>query len=88
MNNTLIANMTIAALPLIFVITLHEAAHAWVARYFGDAAAVRLGRVTLNPLPHIDPIGALLLPAGLFFLSSGMFAFGYFCLFLLQPFLL
>ncbi|MDR1350035.1 MAG: site-2 protease family protein [Zoogloeaceae bacterium] len=77
MNASLIANLTIAALPLIFAITLHEAAHAYVARYFGDDTAARLGRITLNPLSHIDPFGTLLLPAGLFLLSGGQFAFGY-----------
>ncbi|MDR0737245.1 MAG: site-2 protease family protein [Zoogloeaceae bacterium] len=77
MENSLIANMIIAALPLVFAITLHEAAHAYVARHFGDDTAARLGRITLNPLPHIDPIGTVLLPAGLFLLSHGAFAFGY-----------
>ncbi|MDR3158790.1 MAG: site-2 protease family protein [Zoogloeaceae bacterium] len=77
MDNSLLANMAIAVLPLIFAITLHEAAHAYVARYFGDDTAARQGRITLNPLPHVDPIGTLLLPAGLFLLSGGMFAFGY-----------
>ncbi|MDR2365686.1 MAG: site-2 protease family protein [Zoogloeaceae bacterium] len=77
MNNALIADLIIAALPLIFAVTLHEAAHAYVARYFGDDTAARLGRITLNPLPHIDPIGTLLLPVGLFLLSGGAFAFGY-----------
>jgi Zn-dependent protease len=77
MDNYLIASLTIAALPLIFAITLHEAAHAYVARYFGDDTAARQGRITLNPLPHIDPVGTLLLPAGLFLLSGGAFAFGY-----------
>jgi Zn-dependent protease len=77
MNSHLIANLIIAALPLVFAITLHEAAHAYVARHFGDDTAARLGRITLNPLPHIDLVGTVLLPAGLFLLSGGAFAFGY-----------
>jgi Zn-dependent protease len=75
--NDMIAMLAIAALPIIFAITVHEAAHAWVARYFGDPTAAQAGRITLNPLTHIDPIGTLLLPALLFFLSGGKFAFGY-----------
>jgi Zn-dependent protease len=77
MDSSLIASIIIAAFPLVFAITLHEAAHAYAARYFGDDTAARLGRITLNPLSHIDPIGTVLLPAGLFLLSGGAFAFGY-----------
>ena len=50
------------AIPLIFAITLHEAAHAFAARYFGDSTAYMLGRMTLNPLKHIDPIWTILVP--------------------------
>ena len=49
-------------LPLIFAVTVHEAAHGWVADRLGDPTARQLGRITLNPLPHIDPIGTLLVP--------------------------
>jgi Zn-dependent protease len=60
--NQLIQTVSIAALPVLFAITLHEAAHGYVARYFGDMTAYAAGRITLNPLRHIDPIGTVLLP--------------------------
>ena len=56
MDPSLIQKITIFAIPLIFAITLHEAAHAFAARYFGDGTAYMLGRMTLNPLKHIDPV--------------------------------
>lgn len=59
---TLFQTLAIYALPVIFAITLHEAAHGYVARYFGDPTAWRLGRVSLNPLRHIDPVGTILVP--------------------------
>jgi Zn-dependent protease len=58
----IIQNMAIFALPVIFAITLHEAAHAYAARQFGDSTAYMLGRMTLNPIKHIDPIGTILVP--------------------------
>ena len=58
----IIQKIAIYALPVIFAITLHEAAHGYVAKYFGDGTAYMLGRVTLNPLKHIDPIGTILVP--------------------------
>ncbi|MGO8754800.1 MAG: site-2 protease family protein [Gallionellaceae bacterium] len=58
----LIQTIAIAAIPIIFAITLHEAAHGYVARYFGDMTADRAGRISLNPLRHIDPVGTILLP--------------------------
>lgn len=63
MELTAIQKIAVFALPILFAITVHEAAHGYVARYFGDSTAERLGRITLNPLKHIDPIGTLLLPA-------------------------
>jgi Zn-dependent protease len=54
--------IAIAAIPILFAITLHEAAHGYVARHFGDMTAARAGRISLNPLHHIDPIGTILLP--------------------------
>src|SRR6478752_203502 len=63
-------------LPVLLAITLHEAAHGFVARRLGDDTAYRLGRVTLNPLKHIDPFGTILLPAILLLLRSP-FLFGY-----------
>ncbi len=58
----LIQTIAIYALPVLFAITVHEAAHGYAARYFGDNTAWALGRVTLNPLKHIDPFGTILLP--------------------------
>ncbi len=73
----LIQKILIYALPVIFAITVHEAAHGYVARYLGDDTAYKLGRVTLNPIPHIDPIGTIVIPLVLLFVSSGAFTFGY-----------
>jgi len=58
----LIQTVAIAALPIVFAITLHEAAHGYVARYFGDMTAYQQGRISLNPLRHIDMVGTILLP--------------------------
>lgn len=55
--------LSIAALPLLFAITLHEVAHGWMAKQFGDRTAEMLGRLTVNPLKHIDPVGTILVPA-------------------------
>lgn len=76
----IIQTITIFALPVIFAITLHEAAHAYVAKYFGDLTAYSQGRVTLNPLVHIDPVGTILIPAvlAIIYVSTGSgFLFGY-----------
>ena len=73
----LIQTVLVYALPVLFAITLHEAAHGYVARHFGDNTAWMLGRVTLNPLKHIDPIGTILMPLMLYFATSGAFLFGY-----------
>jgi len=67
--------IAIAILPLIFAITVHEVAHGWVAKHLGDPTAQRLGRLTLNPVRHIDPVGTLLVP-GLLLLIGG-FIFGW-----------
>lgn len=63
MELTLIQKIAIYALPVIFAITVHEAAHGYVARFFGDLTAHQAGRITLNPINHIDPIGTILVPA-------------------------
>lgn len=73
----LIQTIAIYALPVIFAITVHEAAHGYAARYFGDNTAWMLGRVTLNPTKHIDPIGTIVMPLVLYFATSGAFVFGY-----------
>ncbi len=67
--------VAVAILPLLFAITVHEVAHGWMAKQFGDPTAQRLGRLTLNPLKHIDPIGTVLVP-GLLLLLGG-FIFGW-----------
>jgi len=76
-TSQLIQTVLVNALPLLFAITVHEAAHGYAARRFGDDTAWRMGRLTLNPLRHIDPVGTVLMPALMFFATSGAFAFGY-----------
>ena len=73
----LIQTILIYALPVLFAITVHEAAHGYAARHFGDTTAFMLGRITLNPLKHIDPVGTILMPLLLYFATSGAFLFGY-----------
>jgi Zn-dependent protease len=73
----LIQTVLIYALPVLFAITVHEAAHGYAARYFGDNTAYSLGRITLNPLKHIDPIGTIAMPLLLYFSTGGAFLFGY-----------
>ena len=68
--DSLISTLAIWALPVLLAITLHEAAHGYVARHFGDPTADQAGRITLNPLRHIDPVGTLLVPASILALSS------------------
>ena len=68
--DSIIQGITIYALPVIFAITLHEAAHGYVAKYFGDFTAFNQGRVSLNPTKHIDPVGTILVPATLFIISK------------------
>ena len=60
--DSIIQNVAIYALPVIFAITLHEAAHGYVAKHFGDLTAYTQGRISLNPIRHIDPVGTILLP--------------------------
>ncbi|OZI18305.1 site-2 protease family protein [Bordetella genomosp. 7] len=68
----LIQTIAVYAIPVIFAITLHEAAHGYVARMLGDPTAEQAGRITLNPLRHIDPVGTLLVPAGILLMSKLM----------------
>src|SRR6185369_6492869 len=63
MIESLVQTLAISALPVIFAITLHEAAHGYAARHFGDPTAWIAGRISLNPLRHVDPVGTLLVPA-------------------------
>ena len=67
--------ITIWAIPVLFAITLHEVAHGWVAKQFGDFTAQSLGRLSLNPIKHIDPIGTVVVPAIL--IATTGFAFGW-----------
>lgn len=71
-----LTRIAIYAIPVIIAITLHEAAHGYVARHYGDDTAEKAGRVTLNPLKHIDLFGTILLPAFLLFTKAG-FLFGW-----------
>jgi Zn-dependent protease len=66
-----LSNLSIWAIPVLFAITLHEVAHGWTARYFGDHTAQLLGRLSLNPLRHVDPLGTVMIPGTLL-------AFGFF----------
>ena len=77
MSDNAIQSIILSIIPLLLAITLHEAAHGWAAKHFGDATAFMLGRITLNPLKHIDPIGTIIMPIALWVLSNGSFTFGY-----------
>ncbi|HSF47654.1 MAG TPA: site-2 protease family protein, partial [Burkholderiales bacterium] len=70
MQYDLIATIAIYALPVVFAITLHEAAHGYVAKHYGDLTAYQAGRVSLNPIKHVDPIGTVLVPAALLLMSK------------------
>jgi len=76
MDLTIIQKLAAYSLPIIFAITVHEAAHGYAAKYFGDMTAFHLNRISLNPIRHIDPMGTIVLPALLFFLQAG-FIFGW-----------
>jgi Zn-dependent protease len=76
MHESIIQKIAIWAIPVLFAITLHEVAHGWIARKLGDPTAQMLGRLTLNPIKHIDPIGTVLVPA-LMLLLPGGFLFGW-----------
>jgi Zn-dependent protease len=68
-----IQEIAVYAIPVLFAITVHEAAHGYVARMFGDNTAYVLGRVTLNPVRHIDPLGTIVIPLGMVLLTGFMF---------------
>jgi Zn-dependent protease len=70
---SVVQKIAVMALPVLFAITLHEAAHGWVANRLGDHTARMLGRVSLNPLRHIDPVGTILLPLGMFLFTGFLF---------------
>ena len=73
---TLVQQVVVWILPVLFGITVHEVAHGWVAKQLGDNTAWMLGRLTLNPIKHVDPVGTILIP-GLLLLTSAGFIFGY-----------
>jgi len=73
----IIQTVALLAIPMIFAITLHEAAHGYVAKYFGDYTAYQAGRISLNPINHIDPIGTVLIPVALVVFTAGQFVFGW-----------
>ncbi|MGH8630340.1 MAG: site-2 protease family protein [Burkholderiales bacterium] len=72
-----VQTVAIYALPVLFAITLHEAAHGYVARHFGDMTAYAQGRISLNPLRHIDVLGTIIVPIIILLLSNGRFLFGW-----------
>jgi Zn-dependent protease len=72
---TLVQKLAVAVIPVLYAITLHEVAHGWVARRFGDRTAEMLGRLTVNPLKHVDPVGTVVVPA--LSLMLGGFLFGW-----------
>jgi Zn-dependent protease len=75
--NTLVQTVAIYALPVLFAITLHEAAHGYVARHFGDLTAHAEGRISANPLRHIDWLGTIVVPLLVLYFSSWKFVFGW-----------
>ncbi len=75
--NPLVQTVAIYALPVLFAITLHEAAHGYVARHFGDMTAYAQGRISLNPLRHIDPVGTIVVPVAILVMSKFLAGTGY-----------
>ena len=75
--NHLVQTLAVYAIPVLFAITLHEAAHGYVARHFGDMTAHAQGRISLNPVRHVDLIGTVLVPLAILFATSGKFLFGW-----------
>jgi Zn-dependent protease len=76
-TSNILQTIVLYALPVLLAITVHEAAHGYVARHFGDDTAALLGRVTLNPIKHIDPVGTIAIPLILAWVTHGAFVFGY-----------
>jgi len=76
-TTNLIQTVSVYAIPVIFAITLHEAAHGYAAKHFGDNTAYMMGRVTLNPFSHIHLVGTILLPLLLYFSTNGALLFGF-----------
>ena len=70
---TIVQKIVAWILPVLFAITVHETAHGWMALRLGDKTAMMLGRLTLNPLKHIDPLGTILIPGLMYMLAGFMF---------------
>lgn len=68
--------VSVSVIPVLFAVTMHEVAHGWIAKNLGDPTAQRLGRLSINPLRHIDPVGTVLIP-GLLLISGARFMFGW-----------
>ena len=75
--NEIVQTIATHALPVLLAITLHEAAHGLVAKLLGDNTAWAMGRVTINPFVHIDPVGTIAMPLILYIATAGHFLFGY-----------
>jgi len=75
--NLLIQGIAVGAIPVLFAITLHEVAHGWVARYCGDRTAEMMGRLSLNPLKHVDPMGTIAVPLLVWTMTGGQALFGW-----------
>jgi len=73
----MIQGLAVGAIPVLFAITLHEVSHGWAARYFGDHTAEMLGRLSLNPLKHIDPMGTVVVPLLVWTMTGGQALFGW-----------
>jgi Zn-dependent protease len=73
----LLFTLAYGAIPVVFAITMHEVAHGWAAKQLGDPTADRLGRLSANPIRHVDPMGTVIVPVGLALLSQGMMMFGW-----------
>jgi len=76
-NLTILQKVAVWSLPVLFAITVHEVAHGWVAKLFGDRTAMMLGRLSLNPIKHIDPVGTILVPGAMLLFSGGNVVFGW-----------
>jgi Zn-dependent protease len=77
MDSSLLYKISFSVIPILFAITMHEAAHGWVAKLLGDPTAHKLGRVSANPIRHIDPIGTVIVPLVLGVFSNWAFVFGW-----------
>jgi Zn-dependent protease len=75
--NAVLLIVSILAIPVVLAITLHEVAHGWAAKQLGDPTAYKLGRLSLNPLRHVDPLGTVVVPLGLAFMTGGQWYFGW-----------